>query len=136
MTLATVATALLPMLITAYWNLARTQDHVAQVELSNLEQLAGSTAGRISQLLNDSRNLADYVGTDEDFVAYLQKPTAAGTQQILRKLQGLVKANQDIQFTMVMTTAGDAIVATDPNVMGKNFKFREYFKEPWKAGAT
>src|SRR5688572_11167546 len=129
MTLAMVATALAPMLITAYYNLGRTQEHVATVELSNLEQLAGSTAGRISQLLNDSRNLADYVGTDEDFVAYLQKPTEAGTQQILRKLQGLVKANPDIQFTMVMTTAGDAIVATDPNVMGKNFKFREYFKE-------
>jgi C4-dicarboxylate-specific signal transduction histidine kinase len=27
-----------------------------------------------------------------------------------------------------MNTAGDALVATDPNVMGKNFKFREYFK--------
>ncbi len=129
MTLAMVATALAPMLITAYYNLGRTQEHVATVELSNLEQLAGSTAGRISQLLNDSRNLADYVGTDEDFVAYLQKPTEAGTQQILRKLQGLVKANPDIQFTMVMDTAGTAVVATDPNVMGKNFKFREYFKE-------
>ena len=129
MTLAMVATALAPMLITAYYNLGRTQDYVATVELTNLERLAQSTAGRISQLLNDSRNLADYVGTDQDFVAYLQKPTDAGTERILRKLQGLVKANPDIQFTMVMTTAGDAIVATDPNVMGKNFKFREYFKE-------
>jgi HAMP domain-containing protein len=129
MTLGMVATALLPMIITSYYNLGRTSDHVAAVELRNLERLAESTAGRISQLLNDSRNLADYVGTDEDFVAYLQKPTEPGTQQILRKLQGLVKANQDIQFTMVMDTAGTAVVATDPNVMGKNFKFREYFKE-------
>jgi len=129
MTLAMVATALLPMLITAYFNLNRTQEHIANVERSNLEQLAGSTAGRISQLLGDSRNLADYVGTDEDFVAYLQRPTPAGTRQTLAKLQGLVNANPDIQFTMVMNTAGDAIVATDPNVMGKNFKFREYFKE-------
>jgi serine/threonine protein kinase/HAMP domain-containing protein len=129
MTLGMVATALLPMIITSYYNLGRTSDYVATVELGNLERLAESTSGRISQLLGDSRNLADYVGTDEDFVAYLQKPTEGGTQQILRKLQGLVKANPDIQFTMVMNTSGDAIVATDPNVMGKNFKFREYFKE-------
>ncbi len=129
MSLAMVATALLPMLIVAYYNLDRTQEHVATVELANLERLAQSTAGRISQLLGDSRNLADYVGTDDDFVAFLQKPTPAGTQEILRKLQGLVKANPDIQFTMVMDTAGNAVVATDPNVMGKNFKFREYFKE-------
>jgi len=128
MTLAMMATALLPMMITAYYNLEKTQEHVAAVELRNLEQLAQSTAGRIAQLLGDSRNLADYVGTDDDFVAYLQKPTTGGTQEILRKLQGLVKANPDIQFTMVMNTNGDAVVATDPNVMGKNFKFREYFK--------
>jgi hypothetical protein len=106
MTLGMVATALLPMIITSYYNLGRTSDHVATVELANLERLAASTSGRISQLLGDSRNLADYVGTDEDFVAYLQKPTEAGTQQILRKLQGLVKANPDIQFTMVMRLGG------------------------------
>ncbi|MGZ5078544.1 MAG: protein kinase domain-containing protein [Usitatibacter sp.] len=129
MTLAMVGTALAPMMIVAYYNLDRTQVHVAGVELRNLEQLAQSTAGRISQLLGDSRNLADYVGTDEDFVAYLSKPTREGTAAMLAKLNGLVKANPDIQFTMVMDTAGNAIVATDPNVMGKNFKFREYFKQ-------
>jgi serine/threonine protein kinase/HAMP domain-containing protein len=128
MTLAMVATALLPMTITAYYNLEKTQDHMAAVELRNLEQLAQSTAGRIAQLLNDTRNLADYVGTDDDFVAFLQKPTKAGIEATLVKLQGLVKANPDIQFTMVMDPAGNAIVATDPAVMGKNFKFREYFK--------
>jgi len=128
MTLAMMATALLPMFITAYYNLEKTQEHVAAVELRNLEQLAQSTAGRIAQLLGDSRNLADYVGTDDDFVAFLQKPTRAGIDATLSKLQGLIKSNPDIQFTMVMDTAGNAIVATDPNVMGKNFKFREYFK--------
>jgi C4-dicarboxylate-specific signal transduction histidine kinase len=129
MTLAMMATALAPMMIVAYYNLDRTQENVAAVELRNLEQLAQSTAGRVSQLLSDSRVLADYVGTDEDFVAYLTKPTKEGTAATLGKLQGLVKANPDIQFTMVMDTSGTAIVATDPNVMGKNFKFREYFKQ-------
>ncbi|HUP31132.1 MAG TPA: cache domain-containing protein [Usitatibacter sp.] len=129
MTLAMVITALVPMTITAYYNLQGTSEHVAAVELRNLEQLAQSTAGRVAQLLADSRNLADYVGTDDDFVAYLSKPTRDGTASTLAKLQGLVKANPDIQFTMVMDTAGNAIVATDPAVMGKNFKFREYFKQ-------
>jgi serine/threonine protein kinase/HAMP domain-containing protein len=129
MTLAMVATALAPMLITAYYNLSATQAHVAAVELRNLERIAQSTAGRISQLLSDSRALADYLGTDDDFVAYLAKPTRDGTKAILSKLEGLVKADTDIQFAMVMDPAGNAIVASDPQVMGKNFKFREYFKE-------
>lgn len=135
MTLAMVATALLPMMITAYYNLDRTEEYVASVERRNLEQLAQSTAGRIAQLLADSRNLADYVGTDDDFVAYLTKPTREGTQATLAKLQGLVNANPDIQFTMVMDTAGNAIVATDPQVMGKNFRFREYFKHAMEGRA-
>ena len=129
MTLAMMATALLPMMITAYYNFEKTQEHVAAVELKNLEQLAQSTAGRISQLLADSRNLADYVGTDDDFVDFLGKPpTPAGVQATLRQLKGLISSNPDLQFTMVMDTAGNAVVATDPAVMGKNFKFREYFK--------
>jgi len=128
MTLAMVGTALLPMMITAYYNLDRTQEHVAAVERRNLEQLAQSTAGRISQLLLDSRKLADYVGTDDDFVVYLSHPTPQGTHATLVKLQGLVKANRDLQHAMVMDTAGNALVSTDPQVMGKNFKFREYWK--------
>ena len=36
---------------------------------------------------------------------------------------------------MVMDTAGNALVATDPTVMGKNFKFREYFKEAMEGRA-
>ena len=128
MALAMTATAILPMVITAWYNLGRTAEHVTSVELRNLEQLARSTAGRVSQLLADSRNLADYVGTDDDFVEYLRKPTPAGTTAIRSKLNGLVKANQDIQFAMVMDPGGNAIVATDPAVMGKNFRFREYFK--------
>jgi C4-dicarboxylate-specific signal transduction histidine kinase len=128
MTLAMVATALAPMMITAYYNLGATESHVAEVELRNLEQLALSTAGRVSQLMTDTQTLANYVGSDEDFVAYLQAPTPAGTRATLAKLEGLARANSDIQFAMVMDAAGTAAVATDPQVMGKNFKFRDYFK--------
>jgi C4-dicarboxylate-specific signal transduction histidine kinase len=129
MTIAMVATALLPMVITAHYNLNSALDNVAQNELRNLEQLAQSTAGRISQLLGDSRNLANYLGSDEDFVKFLSKPpTEAGKAEIKAKLEGLIKANPDVQLAMVMDTAGNAVVSSDPQVMGRNFKFREYFK--------
>jgi serine/threonine protein kinase/HAMP domain-containing protein len=129
MMLAMVATALLPMMITAYYNLENTQSYVASVERRNLEQLAQSTAGRIAQLLADSRHLADYVGTDDDFVAYLSHPTPQGTQATLAKMQGLIKANPDLQLALVMDTTGKAIVSTDAPSAGKNFGFREYFKQ-------
>ena len=128
MTVAMVCTALAPMVITAQHNLDAALANVSNVELRNLEHLAQSIAGRISQLLGDTRNLANYLGTDEDFVGYLAHQTPAGTASILSKLQGLVKANPDVQLAMVMDTTGKAVVATDPDVMGKNFRFREYFK--------
>jgi serine/threonine protein kinase/HAMP domain-containing protein len=135
MTIAMVVTALVPMIITAYYSLNATFDYVAKVELRNLEQLAQSTAGRISQLIGDSRNLANYVGTDDDFVAYLAKPTRAGHAAILAKLDGLQASNLDVQFAMVMDTAGTALVASDREVMGKNFRFREYFKQAMEGRA-
>ncbi len=93
MTIAMVGTALAPMIITAQYNLQVAADNVRDVELRNLEHLAQSTAGRVSQLLDDSRNLANYLGTDDDFVAYLAHPTPAGTEAIVSKLNGLVKAD-------------------------------------------
>ena len=127
--LATLLTVMAPLMVASYYTLDRAQAHTANMELQNLEQLAQSTAGRIAQLLGDSRNLADYLGTDEDFVGYLSHPTSAGSSAILGKLQGLVNANRDIQFAMVMDPQGTAIVATDPQVMGGNFRFREYFQQ-------
>jgi serine/threonine protein kinase/HAMP domain-containing protein len=128
LTLAMVATALLPMMITANYTLRGTIESVEKSELRNLEQLAQSVAGRVSQLLGDSRNLANYLGTDDDFVEYLRKPTRAGTEAIRLKLVGLVNSNPDVQLAMVMDPEGTAVVSSDPQVMGRNFKFREYFK--------
>jgi serine/threonine protein kinase/HAMP domain-containing protein len=128
MTLAMVLTALMPMLITAYYNLSGSLSAVSTSEMRNLEQLAQSTAGRVSQLINDSRNLATYLGTDEDFVSFLEAPTANGKRALRAKLDGLVKANPDVHLLMIMDTAGTAVVSSDPAVTGRNFKFREYFK--------
>ena len=128
MTVAMVASAIIPMVITALYNFDRAQEHAANMERRSLEQLAVNAAGRIAQLLDDSRNLANYVWTDDDFRGYLAGPTASGSQQMLAKLKGLVGANPDLQFAMIMDPKGTALVSTDPNVTGRNFKFRDYFK--------
>ena len=129
MTIAMICAALLPMIITAYYNLNGTLESVSDSELRNLEQHAQSAAGRVSQLINDSRNLANYLGTDEDFVDVLMHPTDAAKNAIRSKLEGLAKSNPDVHPLIVMDKEGMAIVSNDPGVTGKNFRFREYFKE-------
>jgi len=127
-TLAMVFTALVPMLITAYYNLHGSIDSVSRVELRNLEQLAQSTAGRISQLIGDSRNLADFLGRDQDFMDFLDRPSEPAKAALRAKLQGLTKANPDVQLAMLMDREGTAVVSSDPEVAGRNFGFREYFR--------
>lgn len=128
MTLAMVATALAPMLITAYYNLNGSVARVSQSELRNLEQLAASLAGRVSQLVTDSRNLAAFLASDRDFVQFLANPREEDKLVLKGKLDSLVVSNPDVQLAMVFDTAGTAVISSDPQVMGKNFKFREYFK--------
>ncbi|MFZ6648525.1 protein kinase domain-containing protein [Undibacterium sp. TJN25] len=129
MTLAMVLAALLPMLIVAYYNLNATMETVSASELRNLEQHAQSSAGRLSQLINDSRNLATYLGTDQDFVSFLEHPGDAGKASLDSKLAGLAKSNPDVHPLIVMDKDGNALVSNDVGVTGRNFKFREYFKE-------
>jgi serine/threonine protein kinase/HAMP domain-containing protein len=128
MTVAMVLAALVPMLATGYYNLRASLEMVSTSELRNLEQLARSTAGRVAQLIGDSENLARALGTDTDFVNVLRNPTDEAKETIRAKLVSVVQSNADIHLLMVMDTEGTAIVSSDPEVMGKNFKFRAYFK--------
>jgi len=128
MTLAMVLTALMPMMITAYYNLNASLATISASELQNLEQLARSPAGRLSQLITDSENQARAPGSDAEFIDCLAHPAEARKPAIKAKVDALVRANPDIHLIMVMDTGGTAVVANDPTVMGKNFKFREYFK--------
>ncbi len=128
MTLAMVLTALLPMVITAQYNLQGSLAAMTGAELRHLEQLAHSTAGQVSQLIGDSRKLAHTLGTDSAFVRYLQQPDPEGTVAMRDKLLAVAQSNPDIHLLMLMDAQGTALVSSDPEVMGKNFRFREYFK--------
>lgn len=129
MTLAMVFAALVPMLITAYYNLNAGVDSTAAAELRNLERIAQSTAGRVAQLVADNRHLADFLGTDEDFIEILRQPSPALTTSVNAKLQNMEKTNPDTDLLMLMNAEGTAVLSSDPGVTGRNLKFRQYFKE-------
>jgi HAMP domain-containing protein len=129
MTIAMVLAALLPMVITAYTNLNGSMAAVQASELRNLERLAQSTAGRVSQLVEDSHNLANYLASDADFIAYLADPGLVRKQVVQTKLANLVKTNPDVHLMILMDPTGLALVSSEPGVEGGNFKFRQYFQE-------
>lgn len=129
LTLALVLAALLPMTITAYYNLRASVATVSASELRNLESLAKSTAGRVAQLLGDSRHLAAYLAADPVFINYLRAPGTAGREAVHARLVSVVKSNPDVHLMFLMNATGDALVSSEPGVAGLNFKFREYFQQ-------
>ena len=140
MTIAMVLAALLPMLMTAYYNLNGSVKAVSFSELRNMERIAKSTAGHVSQLIADSQDLANYMATDVDFIDYLHHPGDAARKALVgSKLANLVRTNPGVHLMFLMDAEGLALVSTEPGVEGINFKFREYFREavagrPFKTG--
>lgn len=132
LSLAMLLSALLPMAITGYYNLQSSLASVTETELRHLELLAVSTAGRMAQLVGDSRKLARILGSDREFIDFL---TSSPSQQnrdkaaMLVKMKALVTANTDVHLMMLMNSDGTAVVCNDAKTMGSNFAFREYFKE-------
>jgi serine/threonine protein kinase/HAMP domain-containing protein len=129
MMVAMVFAALVPMLVTALFNYRGSVERVSAGELRNLELLAASVAGRISQLLADSHNLGAYVANDNDFVDFLKIPAEAGKEAIRAKLEGLVRANPNVDVATILDMGGTALTSTDKSIPGGNFKFRVYFQE-------
>lgn len=128
MSLALVFAALVPMSITGYHNYTGSMEALAQAERRSLEHLALSTAGRLSQLIEDSRRVTAFVANDQDVVATLENPNAAALERIRNRLAALVATNPDVHLLTLMDGAGTALISTAPEVVGGNYAFREYFK--------
>ncbi len=131
MTLAMVLTALLPMVITAYYNLNGSVTSVARSELRNLQHLAQSTAGRIAQLLDDCRHFASYLSTDEEFIGFLREPGAAGDVRIAAihaKIRNLLATNPDVHRLTLFDKDGLALISSDPSETGHSSGYRDYFQ--------
>ncbi len=129
MTMAMVLAALLPMLMTAYYNLNGSMSTVSAKEMRNLQRIAGGSAGQVSQLVEDSQNLANYAATEAEFIDYLNRPDEARKQLVQAKMANLIRTNPDVALIFLMDPEGLALVSSGPGVAGNNYKFREYFQQ-------
>ncbi|MBC7622159.1 MAG: protein kinase [Aeromicrobium sp.] len=127
MTIAMLFAALLPMTLTAYYNLRGALAVVSAGESREMEQYAFNSASRVAQLVNDSRSVADYLGTDQEFAEFFERPAELVTKSIQAKFQKLAKTNPNIHTLILLDTTGTARASNDATLEGLNFAFREYF---------
>ncbi len=135
MTLAMVATALLPMGVTALYNLRAAQDALTAGELRFVEQIALSSAGRISQFITDHRHLARVLGSDETLLAALSvsapsAPSAASAPAALtEKFSRFVQANPDLERVWLADAQGRVRASSDPALTGSDVAPEAWFRE-------
>ena len=125
---ALVLAAVLPMIITAYYNYTSSVAALESSERRNLERLALATAGRLSQLIEDSRRVTAAASRSPDITGLLEHPDDAGRKEVLGDLQAFVATNPDLHLMTLMDASGTALVSTAPEVVGGNYAFRDYFK--------
>jgi serine/threonine protein kinase/HAMP domain-containing protein len=130
MTLAMLATALLPMGVTALYNLRATAAVVLAGELRFVEQIAHGTAGRISQFITENRHLARALASDDDFAQALAgAPAAMSPAALSDKLQRVVQANPDLLQVLLLDAAGLVKASSDVAAAERGFAGELFFQE-------
>lgn len=124
---ALLAVSLAPMLLVAWVSLQGGLASLGDTELKNLKQFAANISGRIGQLINDTRQVTAYLAGDPALEELLQRPTDERKAAVRGKLHSLLAANRDIELIMLLDAEGTVVTSTDPALIGRNFKFREYF---------
>jgi serine/threonine protein kinase/HAMP domain-containing protein len=145
MTLAMLATALLPMAVTGVYNLRIAKDTLAEGELRFVEQIASSTAGRISQFITDNRHLARMLSTDNEFTALLAQAAsasaaasaaAAAVAADSERLKRTVEANPDVERLSLADPQGRVLASSDPATIEQSFAGERVFQEALQGRAT
>lgn len=121
-------TALLPMLLTAYYNLQGSVASISATELRNLKQLSVATANRVDQLINDMRFLTTYLGTEKDIIDLVNTRSKKAAESVQGKLQRLITADNKLELLLIMDSKGNVLSSPADKFIGRNYAYREYFQ--------
>jgi class 3 adenylate cyclase len=69
-----------------------------------------------------------FLALDPELASALASDSKKDTTQVLAALHRVIVANRDVELIMVMNRKGEVLTSTDPDLIGKNFGFRDYFK--------
>jgi class 3 adenylate cyclase len=113
--------------VMAYW-LYETEATQSEAQAEALQDTAARIAGRLSQLITDTGRVNAFLALNPEVVGLVTAPSKAGADKVLATLHRVIVANSDVELIMVMDRDGNVVTSTDPDLIGRNFGFRDYFK--------
>lgn len=129
LSLLLVVTALIPMIVTAYYNYRGSYQHVRSAELKHIEYAAYSIAGRIEQRIQDTGKIITLLTTDRDTIDFIDNPSAGLQIVVTDMMRRVQETNSHFELLMILNNDGTVIASTNEgDYLGKNLKWRDYFK--------
>ena len=129
---ALLAAALIPMSFNAVYNLNRDLKRTEEVEYRELELLATSAASSLDRLIVDVRHVVVQISNDDRTIAFLSGVTASQKSNrvdIQDLLTNIFESNSIYDAVYLMDAKGNCVASTDSAFVGKNYGFREYFRQ-------
>lgn len=150
---ALLVASLLPMSLTAIYNLRQSLHTVKSTEAENLELLADSVAARLDQLLIDTQRVAVQVASGRDIVQFVSTAAAKEPRDqydywrsmAAEAIANVRDSNPDYFSVFLLDRNGTCLVSTNPNNINRSYAFRDYFQEArqgkryiseWTVGST
>ncbi len=121
-------TALIPMVLAAYYSLHGSLITVERASLTNLEQLAANVAGRLEQFIGDTRTIAVYLSDIPPFADILTDETESNHEAVSLYIRQLMEANSGVELVMVLNTEGKVVASSGEIFIGRSYAFRDYFQ--------
>jgi hypothetical protein len=125
--IAMILSVILPMAISAYFNLQQITTISTNSAYRQVELLASNTALRFDRLLLERQHLAETISRRMDVTKYITAPSAASP--VLPQLTEIVAAHQDVEAILLLDRKGHCLTATMPQFIGRIYSLpdREVF---------
>lgn len=115
--------------VSTYVAVQTSLDQVRDSELNKLQQISSTIAGQIQQSRESHSAFARYLSREPRLLQVLQNPDDASlVAEITGRLKTVMATNSEVELLMVMTEQGQVLTSSDPELIGRDFSFREYFK--------
>gem|GEM_PF-1898609 len=129
-----VTVALLPMIVTAYYNLRGSLAHAERSALHDLQQAATGVAQRLGQFIRDSHYLARYVARHDATIVLLGYGGAEADRNAAVLVRDLQRSYAQVELIMLMDLDGKVLASSNLKYLGHNYGFRDYFQVPLQRG--
>jgi class 3 adenylate cyclase len=131
LSLVLLGVSLVPMGVTAALDVRLARAGAEQAELASLSRIAQSTAGRLDQLIDDTRRVVAQVAGETEVGAYLAAGPEASPElraSVEKTLANVVGGNGDLASAFLLDARGVGVISTRGEEVGRELAHREYYR--------